>query len=313
MSPTVTCSPVAWTVRKMAAEVEFRTVGARFSRIFGSKTPLLWLLLPGLLGIGVSFVLPLIWLARMSLNKTGSAGELISTLTFDSYADALGDSFYWGIILNTLELGGLVSIVTVACAYPIALFLTRTTSRWKGLLIALAVVPLMTSSVARTFGWVALLGDRGIVNQTVISLGFTDVPLKLSNNFTGTVIALVEVLMPYAILVMLSGFGRLNSSLEEAAGSLGANKTRSFLRIVFPLTLPGVFIGFLLVFVLSISSFVTPRIMGGGRVFVLATEIYDEATQTLNWPLASALSIILIVIFGVMVMGYQKLSKKLGA
>jgi putative spermidine/putrescine transport system permease protein len=297
----------------MAAEVEFRTVGARFSRIFGSKTPLLWLLLPGLLGIGVSFVLPLIWLARMSLNKTGSAGELISTLTFDSYADALGDSFYWGIILNTLELGGLVSIVTVACAYPIALFLTRTTSRWKGLLIALAVVPLMTSSVARTFGWVALLGDRGIVNQTVISLGFTDVPLKLSNNFTGTVIALVEVLMPYAILVMLSGFGRLNSSLEEAAGSLGANKTRSFLRIVFPLTLPGVFIGFLLVFVLSISSFVTPRIMGGGRVFVLATEIYDEATQTLNWPLASALSIILIVIFGVMVMGYQKLSKKLGA
>jgi putative spermidine/putrescine transport system permease protein len=297
----------------MAAEVEFRTVGARFSRIFGSKTPLLWLLLPGLLGIGVSFVLPLIWLARMSLNKTGSAGELISTLTFDSYADALGDSFYWGIILNTLELGGLVSIVTVACAYPIALFLTRTTSRWKGLLIALAVVPLMTSSVARTFGWVALLGDRGIVNQTVISLGFTDVPLKLSNNFTGTVIALVEVLMPYAILVMLSGFGRLNSSLEEAAGSLGANKTRAFLRIVFPLTLPGVFIGFLLVFVLSISSFVTPRIMGGGRVFVLATEIYDEATQTLNWPLASALSIILIVIFGVMVMGYQKLSKKLGA
>jgi putative spermidine/putrescine transport system permease protein len=201
----------------------------------------------------------------------------------------------------------------VACAYPIALFLTRTTSRWKGLLIALAVVPLMTSSVARTFGWVALLGDRGIVNQTVISLGFTDVPLKLSNNFTGTVIALVEVLMPYAILVMLSGFGRLNSSLEEAAGSLGANKTRAFLRIVFPLTLPGVFIGFLLVFVLSISSFVTPRIMGGGRVFVLATEIYDEATQTLNWPLASALSIILIVIFGVMVMGYQKLSKKLGA
>jgi putative spermidine/putrescine transport system permease protein len=297
----------------MAAEVEFRTVGARFSRIFGSKTPLLWLLLPGLLGIGVSFVLPLIWLARMSLNKTGSAGELISTLTFDSYANALGDSFYWDIILNTLELGGLVSIVTVACAYPIALFLTRTTSRWKGLLIALAVVPLMTSSVARTFGWVALLGDRGIVNQTVISLGFTDVPLKLSNNFTGTVIALVEVLMPYAILVMLSGFGRLNSSLEEAAGSLGANKTRAFLRIVFPLTLPGVFIGFLLVFVLSISSFVTPRIMGGGRVFVLATEIYDEATQTLNWPLASALSIILIVIFGVMVMGYQKLSKKLGA
>ncbi len=118
--------------------------------------------------------------------------------------------------------------------------------------------------------------------------------------------------MPYAVLAMMSGFGRLNNSLEEAAGSLGASRTKVFTRVTLPLTLPGVLTAFLLVFVLTISSFVTPQLLGGGRVFVLATEIYNQATQTLNWPLASALSMILLVAFGGMIALYQKAAKKLG-
>lgn len=116
--------------------------------------------------------------------------------------------------------------------------------------------------------------------------------------------------MPYAILAMISGFGRISPTLEEAAASLGANKLQAFLRVTLPLSLPGLFTGFLLVFVLAISSFVTPRLLGGGRVFILATEVYNEATQTLNWPLASALSIILLILFGTLIVAYQNIIKR---
>ncbi len=117
--------------------------------------------------------------------------------------------------------------------------------------------------------------------------------------------------MPYAILAMLSGFGRLNTQLEEAAAMLGANRLRVFTRIVLPLSLPGVLTATLLVFVLAISSFVTPRLMGGGRVFVIGTEVYNEATVTLNWPLAASLSVLLLILFGSVIVIYQRAMRAL--
>lgn len=270
----------------------------------------LGLVIPGVIGLFVSFVLPLIVMIRMSLNTHGSGGQLIESFNLASYARALSDPFYWQVIGNTLLLGLACGLAAVILSYPIALFLTRTTSRWKGVLMALAIAPLLTSAVARTFGWMSLLGDQGVINAALMNFGLISTPLRLSNNMTGTVIALVEILMPYAILAMLSGFGRINTSLEEAAGSLGASKFEVFRRVTLPLSLPGVFTGFLLVFVLAVSSFVTPKLLGGGRVFILATEVYNEATQTLNWPLASALSVILLVVFGVLVAVYQRLIKR---
>lgn len=275
-----------------------------------SRSPVLGLVLPGVIGLFVSFVLPLFVMIRMSLNENGSGGQLIETLTFASYADALADPFYWKVIGNTLLLGLVCGVSAVVLSYPIALFLTKTTSRWKGVLMALAIAPLLTSAVARTFGWMSLLGDQGVINTALMNAGIISLPLRLSNNLLGTSIALVEILMPYAILAMVSGFGRINSSLEEAAGSLGASKAKVFAKVTLPLSLPGVFTGFLLVFVLAVSSFVTPKLLGGGRVFILATEVYNEATQTLNWPLASALSVILLVLFGAIVAVYQRLIKR---
>lgn len=270
----------------------------------------LGLILPGSIGLFVGFVLPLIVMIRMSFNQHGTGGQLVETLTFENYGRALSDPFYWQVIGNTLWLGLLCGGLAVILAYPIALFLTRTTSKWKGVLIALAIAPLLTSAVARTYGWIAILGDQGIINGFLMDTGLLAGPIRLNNDMPGVIIALVEILMPYAILAMISGFGRLNNSLEEAAGTLGASRFKVFMRVTLPLTLPGVFTGFLLVFVLSISSFVTPRLMGGGRVFILATEVYNEATQTLNWPLASALSVILLILFGLLVAGYQQLTKR---
>lgn len=274
------------------------------------RSPVLGLVLPGVIGLFVSFLLPLFVMIRMSLNENGSGGQLIETLTLASYADALSDPFYWKVIGNTLLLGLVCGAAAVVLSYPIALFLTKTTSRWKGVLMALAIAPLLTSAVARTFGWMSLLGDQGVVNTALMNMGFITMPLRLSNNLLGVTIALIEILMPYAILAMVSGFGRINTSLEEAAGSLGASKAKVFAKVTLPLSLPGVFTGFLLVFVLAVSSFVTPKLLGGGRVFILATEVYNEATQTLNWPLASALSVILLVLFGAIVAVYQRLIKR---
>ncbi|QZN98010.1 ABC transporter permease [Symbiopectobacterium purcellii] len=271
-----------------------------------SRLLLLALLLPGLLTLGITFAAPLAWLIRASFSPIGSMIAPSAPWSTSAYAAVLFDPFYWRVAGNTLWLGLMVSLPAVALAYPLALFLHRSTSRWKGVLTALAIAPLLTSSVVRTYGWMVLLGDRGVINATLQALSLTTTPWRLSNNTLGATLALIEILMPYVILAMLSGFGRLSQPLEEAAQMLVAARWRVFLRITLPLSLPGVLTAALLVFVLAISAFVTPRLMGGGRVFVLGTEIFSEATVTLNWPLAAALSVLLLVLFSSVIVLYQR-------
>lgn len=275
------------------------------------RRAVLALSLPALAGMFVSFVLPLAWLLRMSLNTSDSSGVIEDTVALGSYAKFVTDSYYWSMAWDTLKLGVVVTVVTVVASYPIALFLMRTTSRFKGILIALAIAPLLTSSVVRTYGWIVLLGQDGVVNKTLQAVGLTSGPLALVNNSLGVYIAMVEILMPYMILALISGFGRYNPDLEHAAASLGANRWQTFWRVVWPLSMPGVLTGALLVFVLTISSFVTPRLVGGGKVYLLATEIFDQATQTLDWPFAAAISFILLALFGSVIVIYQRALKRI--
>ena len=269
-----------------------------------NRTLLLILLLPGLLALGVSFIAPMLWLLRASFSTSALGGG--DSWSLDKYSEILTDPFYWRVAGNTLTYGISVAAFAVVLSYPLALFLARTQSRWRGILTALAIAPLLTSGVVRTYGWMVILGDQGVINGTLQMLSLTQAPLRLANNLTGATIAMIEIFMPYAILAMLSGFGRLNSQLEEAAAMLGANRLMVFLRIVLPLSLPGVLTAALLVFVLTISSFVTPRLMGGGRVFVLGTEIFSEATVTLNWPLAAALAVLLLILFSSVIVLYRR-------
>jgi putative spermidine/putrescine transport system permease protein len=148
------------------------------------------------------------------------------------------------------------------------------------------------------------------VANALMALGMAEPP-RLMFNLTGVVIGLTEILMPYMILALLSGFGRLDPRLEEAALTLGASPLKTFWRVVLPLTAPGMALGGLLCFVLAISSFVTPKLLGGGRVFLLATEIYDQAIVTLNWPLAAALSMIVLVVFGISLTLYARALRRI--
>ena len=258
----------------------------------------------------IAFILPVFRLGQISFMESRSGGVLTGNYTIDSYVHFLTDSFSLDLIGNSLLLSLSVTFITLCCAYPIALFLHRVSPRWRNILFVITVSPLLVSSVVRTYGWMVILGDQGFVNGMLMSSGLISEPLRLVNNWLGVTIGLVEVLIPYMALSLIAGFGRLDIHLEEAAASLGANAWTRFRRVVFPLTLPGVALGCLLCFVLSISSFITPKLLGGGRVFLLATEIYDQAVIQLEWPSAAATSVIVLIIFGLALALYSRIVRR---
>lgn len=256
-----------------------------------------WLLcLPSLLVIGLGFLWPAAILLRMSLNRTDDIGAMQPDLTVATYARLLDDDMMPGLAGDTILLAAGCAAMAVALAFPVALAIRAAPPRWRGPLALAAVAPLLVSGTARVIGWIAILGDSGMVNGVLTLVGLP--PQRLINNWTGVRIGLVESLMPYAVLVLIAGLGRLDARLEEAAATLGAGRLRTFLRVTLPLSAPALAAAFALTVVLGASAFVTPRLMGGGRVFVVATEIYDLALQTVDWPAAAALSVMLLLALG---------------
>ncbi|MDP9835731.1 putative spermidine/putrescine transport system permease protein [Neorhizobium huautlense] len=271
---------------------------------------LIALLLPMAIINFVAFVLPVIRLGMISFIESRSGGVLTNNYTLENYADFFTDSFSIELVSNSLILGFGVTLITLCCAYPIALFLHRVSPKWRNMLFVITVSPLLVSSVVRTYGWMVILGDQGVFNGILMSSGIIDSPLRLTNNTLGVFIGMVEVLIPYMALSLIAGFGRLENVYEEAAASLGANSWTRFRRVILPLTAPGIALGCLLCFVLSISSFITPKLLGGGRVFLLATEIYDQAVIQLEWPTAAAISVIVLIIFGLALAVYSRVVKR---
>ena len=267
------------------------------------------LLLPASAVTLVAFVLPMGWLARLSLGRT-SGGVLIDTVTGDNYLRFFTDSYYLSVLWRSVWVASSVAVLAVLASYPIALFLFRTRSRWRGVLAVLTIAPLLVSSVVRTFGWMIILGDQGWINFMLRLAGLAATPVHLMNNVTGVLIGLTEIMMPTTTLALVAGFARLDLSLEEAARTLGASPWRCFRRVTLPLTAPGIAVAALVTFVLSISSFITPSLLGGGRVPMLASTIYEEALETLDWPLAAAISLILIALFGAVLLGYERLARR---
>lgn len=269
------------------------------------------LLLPMAIINLIAFVIPVASLAQISFLQSRSGGVLTDEYTFNNYISFFTDSFNWGLMFNSLWLSAMVTVATLICAYPIALFLHRVSPVWRNFLFVITISPLLVSSVVRTYGWMILLGDQGLINGILSGTGLVSSPLRLINNTLGVFIGMVEILIPYMALALIAGFGRLNITLEEAAASLGANSFTRFRKIIVPLTLPGIALGCLLCFVLAISSFITPKLLGGGRVFLLATEIYDQAVIQLEWPRAAATSVIVLLIFGMALMVYSRIARRI--
>lgn len=266
---------------------------------------------PALCLIALAFLTPLLNLGRLSFYENLPGGVLRESFTLQNYVKFGSDPFYLELTWNSVLLAIEASLLALVIGYPIALFLYRTTSRARGLLVVLALSPLFVSGVVRVFGWLVVLGDTGVINAVLTGTGLIAQPLRLIFNWTGVVIGLAEGIVPYVVLSLIAGFGRLDRNVEEAAATLGANPLQTFLRVTLPLSLPGVFLGVLLGFVLSMSAFISPRVLGGGRVFVLATEVYGQTFELNNWPLASVIALYMLLLLVLVTVAYRRLSEKL--
>ena len=254
------------------------------------------LLLPIVIVNAIGFLLPIVNLLKLSFYQSSETGALIEVFTLDTWREIATDTFYIQMLVRTTLISLLITLLTLLVSYPIAFFIYRSAGALRSIMVVLVISPLLTSAVVRTYGWVAILSDHGLVNNLLSFIGAG--PYRLMFNATGIVIGLTEILMPYMILSLMAGFGRLDHRFEEASLSLGASPLRTFLTVTLPLTLPGIALGCLLCFVIAVSAFITPQLLGGGRVFLLATEIYHQAIVTLNWPAAAVLSMIVLIVFG---------------
>ena len=254
------------------------------------------LLSPSLLVLLAIFVAPLLFLVPTSLHPYIPGTGIGVEWTLANYTDILGDRFYLNIIGRTLALGLIVVLITLLVGYPLAFYLARTRTRLRPWLIILVVFPLLLNLVVRSFGWIVLLANRGLINDWLRAAGIIDKPIRLLFDFSGLLIGLSHIFLPFMVLVLIGAIQNIPRDVEDAARTLGASRREVLLKVTLPLSLPGILSGSILVFVLTISALVTPRLLGGPTYKVMSTLIFDEFLQVLNWPRGAAMAFILTAI-----------------
>jgi putative spermidine/putrescine transport system permease protein len=255
-----------------------------------------WLTAPGVLVTLAFIVLPLVITLSLSLYPFLPGGGVGSEMTVANYSELARDEYFHVIFARTLGMAGLVTAICIGIGVPEAYVLSRLSARWRAISIVIVLGPMLISVVVRTLGWAVLLGNEGVINKFMLATGLINQPVRLMFTFTGVVIALVHVLAPFMVLAVWASLQKLDSATEQAAESLGAGLLTVLRRIVFPQVIPGVLSGSLIVFSLAASAFATPAIIGGRRLKVVATTIYDEFLSNLNWPLGAAIAVLLLAI-----------------
>jgi putative spermidine/putrescine transport system permease protein len=208
------------------------------------------------------------------------------------YAQVLESPVTQDVILRTILTAAATTVLSVLLGYPLALFLAGT--RHRNLLLILVISPLLTSIIVRTFGWIVILGNRGVLNKWAMSLGLVDTPVRILFTPLGTVIGLVHVLLPFMIISILATLSQLDKRLTEAGMSLGAGPLETFGRVTLPLSLPGVLSGCSLVYLIASGAIITPLLLGGMRDRMLGTQIYQEIFALYNFRRAAAMAVILL-------------------
>ena len=260
------------------------------------RLSLLLYLAPATIFYLVFLVVPYAMLLRLSLFRFSSMRLYIPEFTLINYATVMTDPFYLLLMARTVGLGLLVTVISLVLGYPLALKIVRSGPAMRSALIAVALSPLLINLVVRTYAWLVLLGDTGVVNNWLRALGLIGAPLPLSGNMVSVVLGLVHISLPLMALSLIGVLERIDRTLEDAADSLGASRWRILRRIILPLSLPGAAAGSLLVFTFAISAFVTPALLGGNRVSTISTLIYEKFTFSANWPVGATLVVVLLVI-----------------
>ena len=254
------------------------------------RVMLFGLSLPALTLVTITMVLPVGWLFWLSLfDDEGN-------FSFANYARLIEQPSYARILVATFEISALTTAICVVFGYLLAYLLAQLSPRRAALLMIGVLMPFWTSILVRTYAWLVLLQRDGVINTWGIKLGLWDKPLALAYNMTGTVLGLVHIMLPFLVLPLYGSMRAIDRDCLKAAASLGANPVAAFWRVYFPLSQPGLFAGAVIVFILCLGAYVTPAVLGGGKVLMAANAVASDIELFFNWGAASALGVVLLAL-----------------
>lgn len=252
-------------------------------KLFGLSSPALLLVL-------VILVLPVGWLFYLSF--VGADGSF----SLENYARMVEQKSYERIFVTTFNVSLLTTGLAILIGYPLAYFLSQLPGRLANLFMIAVLLPFWTSLLVRTYAWLVLLQREGLINKAAIALGLWDEPVRMVHDVTGTLIGMLHIMLPFLILPVYGAMKAIDVDLVKAAANLGASPTRAFWTVFFPLTLPGLCAGALMVFILCLGFFVTPAVLGGGKVILVSMKIVSNIQLFVNWGAASALGVVLLAL-----------------
>lgn len=230
---------------------------------------------------------------------------------FSAYKEFFTDSYMMSIFLRTIKISLISSVICMIIGVPVSYYISRVSKKIRGLFIALTVFPILTNSVVRSFAWMSILGKSGIINTLLMKLNIINEPLSLLYTEGAIIVGTVYIFLPLMIISLVGVMENIDNDLLEAAESLGANKLKSFFKVVFPLSLPGLIVGTVLVFTGSLTAYTTPQLLGGNKNTVLATLIYQKTMTLGDWQGAAVVATIMIVVTLIVIKGINFLASRL--
>jgi spermidine/putrescine transport system permease protein len=262
------------------------------------------LLFPGLFWLILFFAVPLVVIVLYSFLTPGPTGNVIWRFSLGNYARLFTESLYVNAYWRSLWIGVVTTVVCLLIGYPLALFIVQRSPRWRNVLLFLVLIPFWTNFLVRTYAWMLLLNNNGVINSFLQTIGL---PRQTMLNTTGAVLTgLIYGELPFMVLPLYASLDRFDFTLLEAAYDLGANRTRAFLKVMLPLTMPGVAAGSVLVFIPTVGQFVVSDLLGGAKVDLLGNllqRLFTRANPP-NWPLGSAMAIVFMFVLTIMVIFY---------
>jgi putative spermidine/putrescine transport system permease protein len=263
-----------------------------------------------LLGAPLAFFVAF-FLAPLAVVLIASVTNGQGDLSLAHYVRVLADHYHWDVIAVTFRIAALTTLVCLLIGFPLAWYLVRIVrwQAWRRACVIMLVVPLFTSNIVRSFGWMVLLGRNGLVNDALTGSGLVDRPVRFLGTELGILIGMVYVLLPFVVLAVGNALARVDQGLEQASADLGASPSRTFWLVTFPLTLPGVVAGAVMVFTLAVSAYVTPALLSGGKLTVLSMLIFQQYSSVFDFHYGGALSVVLLALTLVLV----ALASRIGA
>jgi putative spermidine/putrescine transport system permease protein len=263
---------------------------------------------PAVLLFTCLLLVPLVLTAVLSFNVFDHATGVKNEYTLAHYVAVFTDEYYYGIFWRTFWIAGLTTVICLLIGAPEAYVLSRMGNPWRSIFLLVVLAPLLVSVVVRAFGWSMLLGPQGVVNHALQAVGLG--PVRILYTEAAVVIALVHVMLPFMVIPVWTSLQKLDPGVENAALSLSASPFTTLRRVVLPQVMPGILSGSLIVFGLSASAFAIPGLLGGRRLKMVSTVVYDEYLHELNWPLGAALALILLLANLVVMLSYNRILER---